>query len=331
MEKKQKINAKKFVEDFRAGKSDLELMHAHDLSPATLDKVIRALVAKKLLDDAEVARRSDPDAVLQGPPLPHPEPLDWSSHAAEMRRLSGAQTDTSSFCPQCGAQVSKKMLTCPECGHVIPGQDRWAEAEPKTSFLNRLSPKAIGCLLALPVLVALIFFFVHIIFPMAETVGEKRAAAVRKEMPRGKTPMQAARDMAKELSTKTIRAEVSRYVDDQVLSSAKEDYSAFTVGPKWESLSLQEKETFVQEISLTLEGSGLKKTFRLVAPSGQTIAKVVDGEAMWRDATGFGFTPAPAPREETASDLEHVPPNPVQRALESLPGGGGAIRNLPGR
>jgi hypothetical protein len=330
MEKKQKINAKRFVEDFRAGKSDLELMHAHDLSPATLDKVIRALVAKKLLDDAEVARRSDPDAVFQEQSFSYPEPLDWASHAAEMRRLSGSQTDKSSFCPQCGAQVSKSMLTCPECGHVIPGQDRWAEAEPKTSFLNRLSPKTIGCLLALPILVALIFFFVHIIFPMAETVGEKRAQAVRKEIPHGKTPMEAARDMAKAVSRTTIRGEVTRYVDDQILSSAKEDYSAFTVGPKWESLSLQEKETFVQEMSLTLEGSGLKKTFRLVAPSGKTVAKVVDGTALWRDETG-GLTFTPAPREENASDLDEIPQNPVQRALERLPGGGGAIRNLPGR
>ena len=110
----------------------------------------------------------------------------------------------------------------PECGHVIPGQDRWAEAEPKTGLLYRLSPKTIGCILALPVAVVLYFFFKNIILPMAETVGDKRAQAVRKEIPSGKTPMQAAKDLAKELSTKTIKAEVTRYIDDEILLSARE-------------------------------------------------------------------------------------------------------------
>ena len=49
MEKKQKINAKKFVEDFRAGKSETELMSAHGLNPGTLDKVFRALIDKNFL------------------------------------------------------------------------------------------------------------------------------------------------------------------------------------------------------------------------------------------------------------------------------------------
>lgn len=330
MEKKQKTNAKKFVEDFRSGKSEEELMSAHGLNPGTLDKVFRALIDKNLLERAEVARRREPEPKFNEP-LPHPEPLDWAAHSAEMRRISEAQQDSGSFCPQCGAKVSKKMLTCPECGHVIPGQDRWAEAEPKTGLLYRLSPKTIGCILALPVAVVLYFFFKNIILPMAETVGDKRAQAVRKEIPSGKTPMQAAKDLARELSTKTIKAEVTRYIDDEILLSAREDYSAFTVGVKWDFLSAQEKETFVQELSLTMEGSGLKKDFRLVSPSGQTIAKVTDGVAMWRDGTEGMLPRSPAPREEASNEPDQAQ-NPVQRALErSFPAGGGALRNLPGR
>ncbi|MBI5248270.1 MAG: zinc-ribbon domain-containing protein, partial [Desulfomonile tiedjei] len=216
-----------------------------------------------------------------------------------MRRLSGDRADGSSFCPQCGAQVSKKMLTCPECGHVIPGQDRWAEAEPKTGLLQRLSPKTIGCILAFPVAVVLFFFFKNIIVPMAETVGDKRAQAVRKEIPKGKTPMEAAKDMAKELSTRTISAEVTRYIEDEILTSAKVDFSSFTVGPKWEQLTAQERELFVREISLAMEGSNLKKDFRLVSPSGHTIAKVVDGTAIWKDGTDLVLPHSPRPTEET--------------------------------
>ncbi len=259
-------------------------MSAHGLTQANLDKVFRALIDKNLLDKSEVDRLRQPEPEVREP-LPYPEPLDWASHSAEMRRLAEEQGVLSSFCPQCGAKISKKMLTCPECGHIIPGHDRWAEAEPKTSFVQSLSPKTVGCILAFPVLVILFFFFKNIILPMAETVGEKRAQAVRKEMPKGKTPMEAAKDLAKELSTKTIRAEVQRYIDDEILASAKEDFSAFTVGPRWGSLTVQEKETFVQEISLSMEGSSLKKDFRLVGPSGKTVAKVVDGAAMWRDGT----------------------------------------------
>jgi len=331
MEKKQKINAKKFVEDFRAGHSDLELMHAHELSPANLEKVIKALVDKNLLDRAEVARRkgeTEPD----DQPSPYPEPLDWASHSAEMRRLHEEQGARLSFCPQCGAKISKKMLTCPECGHVIPGQERWADAEPKMGFLNRLSPKTIGIVIALPVAVGLFFFFKNIILPMAETVGEKRAQAVRKELPKGKTPMEAAKDLAKSLSTKDIQGEVQRYVDDEILSGARHDYSSFTVGPRWDRLTAQEKEIFVKDLSLTLDGAGLKKNFRLVGSGGQTIAKVDNGIASWRDGTELVLPQAapPTAREQSPPDLEQ-PENRIQRALERLPAGGNAIRNLPGR
>lgn len=322
MENKQKINAKKFVADVRAGKTDVELMHLHDLSSKTLQKVFSVLVQKKVLEQSELDLRSSPSD-------PEPQPPLEASHSEKLNAWGNAQI-SQSLCAQCGAQVSKNMLTCPECGHALAGEERWEKAEPERGILDRLSPKTIGCILAIPVAIALYLFFTHIIIPMADVTGKKRADAVRKELPRGKTPMEAAKDMRKELQNRTINAEVNRFVGEEVLSGAKADYSTFTVGPRWEMLSLEDKQICIQELSLALEGSGLPKSFRLANSAGQTLAKVADGSVIWHERSGVIVPFVPPPPREEASDVERsVAPNQVDRALERLPGGRDIMRNLP--
>jgi hypothetical protein len=325
MENKQKINAKKFVADVRAGKTDVELMHLHDLNPKMLAKVFSVLLQKQVLTQSELDLRSSP-----ADPEPGPQPLHEPSHSEKFDTSGNAKTGQS-FCAQCGAQVSKNMLTCPECGHALAGEERWEKAEPVRGILDRLSPKTIGCILAIPVAIALYLFFTHIIIPMADVTGKKRADAVRHELPRGKTPMEAAKDMRRELQNHTINAEVSRFVGEEVLSGVKADYSTFTVGPRWDGLSLEDKQICIQELSLALEGSGLPKSFRLANRAGQTLAKVVNGSVIWDERSGVSvpFVP-PAPREEVAPDIERsIEPNQMERALQGLPGGRDIMRNLP--
>ncbi len=68
--------------------------------------------------------------------------------------------------------------------------------DPGKKLLERIPPKVLGCILALPVAIGFYFLFKDIILPMAESAVAKRADQVRKEVPRGSTPMKMAKQMA---------------------------------------------------------------------------------------------------------------------------------------
>jgi hypothetical protein len=281
MEKKPlKVNAKMFLKDFREGKSDAELMRLHGLTPQTLAKLVHLLLDKALLDPSELkSRRADaptePEIFL--PPLP-PQDILPSEPVHEKRREEYAESSGSS-CPQCGAQVTERMLSCPECGHVLPGQERWEAVEPKKGLTERIHPMVLGCIIALPIGIILFFLFKDVILPMTEATVEKKKEALLQEIPAGKTPIQASKDLAKRAASGVIRVETQRLMNDGIIAEAKDDYRAFVAGSRWPELSQAEKRKALADIRTALVRSGMAIHFRLVNDSGESLA-LVTGESI---------------------------------------------------
>ena len=275
-----KVNAKMFLKDFREGKSDEELMRLHGLTPQTLAKLVRVLLDKELLDPSELKSRraeapTEPEIFI---PPPRPQDILPPEPVHERNRQEYVQSSGSS-CPQCGAQVTERMLSCPECGHVLPGQERWEAVEPKKGLTERIHPMVLGCIIALPIGIMLFFLFKDVILPMTEATVEKKTEALRKEIPKGKTPMQASKDLAKRAASGVIRVETQRLMNDGIIAEAKDDYRSFTAGSRWPELSDAEKRKALEDIRTALVRSGMAIHFRLVNDSGESLA-LVTGESI---------------------------------------------------
>lgn len=302
----RKVNAKMFLQDFRDGKSDEELMRLHSLTPGTLDKVMRVLLDKNLLDPSELrSRRSaaptEPEIRL---PVYTPPEFDAAEPAQEVRRQHTAQRDASS-CPQCGAPVTSRMLSCPECGHVLPGAERWEAVEPKKALTERIPPLLLGCIIALPIAVILFFLFKDVILPMSEAPWEKRADALRKELPPGKTPIEAAEDMAKAAGAGIIKLETQRLMNDGVISAVNEDYTVFTAGSRWPGLSQPEKRKVLHDISSALRRSAIRVDFDFVNDAGEALA-LVKGQSIELYDEG-----SPKESSETPGEIGDQPVGPA--------------------
>jgi hypothetical protein len=317
MEKKpQKVNAKMFLKDFREGKSDEELMRLHGLTPQTLAKLVRVLLDKELLDPLELkSRRADaptePEILI---PPPRPQDILPPEPVYEKNRQEYVQSSDSS-CPQCGAQVTERMLSCPECGHVLPGQERWEAVEPKKGLTERIHPMVLGCIIALPIGIMLFFLFKDVILPMTEATVEKRTDALRQELPKGKTPMQASKDLAKRASSGVIRVETERLRNDGIIAEAKDDYRSFTAGSRWPELSDAEKRKALGDIRTALVRSGMAIHFRVVNDSGDSLALVTDESIELYDGNG------PTESIDSGSETGEEPATPSVRPniLDAIP------------
>ena len=281
MEKKPlKVNAKMFLKDFREGKSDEELMRLHSLTPHTLAKLVRVLLDKELLDPSELkSRRADaptePEILM-----PPPQPQDiWPAEPVHEKNRQESVQSSGSSCPQCGAKVTERMLSCPECGHVLPGEERWEAVEPKKGLFERIPARLMGYIIALPIGIMLFFLFKDVILPMTEATVEKRTEALRQELPKGKTPIQASKDLAKRAASGVIRVETERLRNDGIIAEAKDDYTSFTAGSRWPELSVAEKRKALEDIRSALVRSGIATHFRLVNDSGESLA-LVTGESV---------------------------------------------------
>jgi len=317
MEKKPlKVNAKTFLKDFREGLSDEELMRLHGLTPQTLAKLLRVLLDKELLDPLELkSRRADaptePEILI---PLPRPQDILPPEPVYEKNRQEYVQSSDSS-CPQCGAQVTERMLSCPECGHVLPGQERWEAVEPKKGLTERIHPLVLGCIIALPIGIMLFFLFKDVILPMTEATVEKRTDALRQELPKGKTPIQASKDLAKRAASGVIRVETQRLISDGIIAEAKNDYRSFTAGSRWPELSDAEKRKALGDIRTALVRSGMAIHFRVVNDSGESLALVTDESIELYDGDG------PTESVESGSETGEEPATPSARPniLDRIP------------
>ncbi|HMK33626.1 MAG TPA: zinc ribbon domain-containing protein [Desulfomonilaceae bacterium] len=321
---KHKVNAKKFLQDFRAGKSQEELMQGHGLSRVTLEKLYHALIERKLLDPSELG----PQRIDSQTEIPRiTQPVEPESDVPRAYRQ--AAPPDFSRCPQCGAEVGKRDLTCPECGHMLPGEERWERVEPKTRLVDRIPPKVLGCIVAFPIAVGFFFLFRDIILPMSESAISRRANALRQET-QGAAPMKLAKDMANVGSANIIKVEVERLVGEEILSRANEDFSTFVAGPKWQELSHEGKLEQLSGIRQSLRKSAMRPDFKLNSETGQPLARVrgvhieIFGDVPQDQAppeTVFQQQPAAEPQSD---------PGAIERAVEKrLPAG--LDRKFPNR
>ncbi|MBM3299656.1 MAG: hypothetical protein FJY85_06860 [Deltaproteobacteria bacterium] len=261
----QRVNAKRFLQDYRAGKTDEELMEAYGLSRKTLEKLLKKLVDENLLDSSEVrSERPFPATVAL-----KPEPM-----ARRPQRPAAAKPDSSSTCPQCGASVTVSMLICPECGHVLPGEERWARVEPKKGLLDRIPPKVLGSLLAIPAAVALFFVFKDIIIPMTDATIEKQAETARKKghsqgadrFPRRQQPEQRQ-------SLRTVEKRVRQLIADDILAGANADFTVLSAGLRWWDITEEERVECMEAIRSAMAEAGEAFQINVVDSEGKILAR----------------------------------------------------------
>lgn len=312
----RKVNAKAFLHDFREGRSDEELMRLHSLTPGTLAKLLRVLLERKLLDPSELKSRRASAPTEPEIRIPPHRPRNISpEEPVRVARPPERVQDTGSSCPQCGAHVTERMLSCPECGHVLPGEERWEAVEPKKGLFERIPARALGYIVALPIGIMLFFLFKDVLLPMFEATTEKRSEALRKETPLGKTPLQASKDLARQAVRGIIQLETQRLTDDGVLSGADDNYRTFTAGSRWSGMSDDEKHKALEDIRTALRRSSLPLHFKLVNESGASIALVTDqsielleGSSVTDSAVGGSETGAgPAPSSARRNLLDRLP------------------------
>lgn len=280
----QKIKAKRFLEDYRAGTSDAELMKKYALSRASLDKLLEKLVAQDLLDPSEVRSGLTFPATIAlemppfGEPLKDEESVSLTFTEPAEARTSGRQTeskDDSSVCTQCGAKVSGAMLICPECGHVLPGEERWAQVEPAQGFLDRVPPKLLGSILALPVAVVLFFVFKDIILPMTDATIEKRVETMRRSKAQVEKALSGSDGIAAQVEqADPIDRVVEELIDVQILSGANEDLTVFYTGSHWPNVSEDERIQHLERIRSVMGASYDTFEFEVVDPQGRVVAWV---------------------------------------------------------
>lgn len=315
MEKtKLRVNAKAFVEDYRSGKSADDLMKTHGLSEAGLGKLVKVLVNKGLLEQADVgAGESLPPAAGRYAATPDPSE---SASASELQPQEPAEEPSDgedSLCPQCRARVSVKALICPECGHVLPGEERWSSVEPAKSITERIPPKVLGIFIALPLALLLFFLFRDIFIPAAEDSIERRSDDLRKKIPRHKGAIKAAVAEPVDEPIEVLQEEVNRLIASDILSSADEGYRRLVVGSAWFGLGPDEKELHLLRIRAVMIRCGVEAEFEVVDFWGRQVAHVSAGSVDITLKEEF-------PESEGTREEPEVPPKQPP-LLEGVPSG----------
>lgn len=276
-EPKKKVSAKRFVEDFRAGKTDEELMEIYGLDHRNLNRLFKKLITKELLDPDEVRIHKTRDRTGDTSEADASVEVDSSERVAAAVGVVQYEDVDPGKCPQCGAPASAKGLTCPECGHVLPGTQRWEEVDRKESLLHRLPPLAWGCVLAVPVGIGIYIFFAYFMYPAMSQETDKRIHAVRREIGSGMTPQEAAKRIALIQHRNNLQAEVSRLVSLDIFSQAEADYSVFTAGAMWAGLSPENQRRRLSELAAAMTQAGIPADFQVVDSGGFTVATVKSG------------------------------------------------------
>jgi hypothetical protein len=169
------------------------------------------------------------------------------------------------------------MLICPECGHVLPGEERWARVEPTKSLLDRIPPKVLGSILAIPVAIALVFVFKDIIIPMTDATIEKQAESARKKdfsssaerASRGGRPERTQ-------SSKAVETVVRQLIEDEILTGANPEFSVFYAGRRWWEIMEDERIECMEAVRSAMGESLERFEFRVVDSGGKILARVTE-------------------------------------------------------
>jgi hypothetical protein len=249
-----------------------------------------------------------------------------------MEKRATNSNDPLSQCPQCGAAVSARSLICPECGHVLPGKQRWEQVEPKRRVVDRIPPLMWGVILAVPFALMLFFLFKDVILPVAEEAIDQRIEDLRRETPQGKTPMQAAKSMTKDAGMAFLESQIKIMTSQDLLSAVDKEYRTFTTGSLWAQFPAEEQVRNLYKIRDAMKGAKIEVDFQVVNPAGQVLARVTEhsvevvvGMSPQLGNELEGKTPAlPLP---SATDIDAVKravtpqlPGGMKRPLEPRPG-----------
>ena len=315
-DKKRRVNAKQFLADFRSGMTGEDLMRTHGLTQRNLEKIIAALEEKGMLDSADLKLSPKPPAAEKTRPSPVVPPrVEQFPESAPV----GVWTETppkpsGSSCPQCGARVSTRALICPECGHVLSGEERWEQAGTKRPWTERIHPLILVTLVALPVAVALFFFFKDFMLPASKAGMDKRIEALQREIPAGKTAKEAAKDMAREVAVTALETEVRNLIMQEILAGVDENYATFTAGPRWNQFSQSVLTIHLGNIRAYLLKADLSVDFEVVDGEGRKLARVREDSIILEGSTGLeaplGQAPGIEPPPETGSRPPELPGRP---------------------
>ncbi|MEW6349453.1 MAG: zinc ribbon domain-containing protein [Thermodesulfobacteriota bacterium] len=307
----QKVKARKFVEDFLSGMSRDELMIAHSLTQGSFEKLLEILAQKGILTQDQIEEFGHPRVVRRAEKLQETVPPRASRTRPEER------PERENVCPQCGAEVSRKALTCPECGHLLPGAQRWGADEGDKSFVRRVPAWVVGCLVAIPAALGVLYVFMFIIYPMMEVAGERKAQNTREQRRALKVSRQLAntapvseaqkrRQEEEELRTNqaALREEIAKLVERRVLAGAGENYRMFQAGSAWSELREPDKFIELNNIRLSMQRAKIEVDFEVKDLWGSTVARVTE------DGVILGSPSEAAP---PAKDPDFAGPEPARR------------------
>lgn len=288
---KLKVNARNFLRDYRAGKTETELMDAYNLNRDGLNKLLRMLIDKQMLFPSELkSDKTFPSTeLLDVPPFGAPSQRSRPKPVYEPKRDLGIEMPAKpvdagpeksspvdlSRCPQCGAEVTEKMLICPECGHVLPGEQRWANVEPQPRWVDQISPKILGSIIALPIAIMLFFVFKDIILPMTENTIEKRATAVKNaRSKRSNDAVPKATGVSQVDPVVAVNRLVDEMIVSRVLAKVNDDLSVFHVGPRWWTMTGDDKLEALDRLRKSMRKSAGEFEFEVLDSSGAAVAWV---------------------------------------------------------
>jgi len=248
-------------------------MRDFGLEDSSFDKLLQVLVERKLLDPSEAESLSGTRA---GHSLAVPSSVGGAPPSGETSKMRATpEKDPESICPQCGAEVGRRTLLCPECGHVLPGEERWQSLDQEKGLLSRVPRRAIGWALALPAAVAIFFTVKNVMIPLTRLNADKKIEDARKTV--SPNSLASTRDTAAEaVSTEAIEQEVAALIAEGMLSAASQDKITFITGAIWEALGQEERSEIIVRLQEAFRASGLTPVFELVDPFGKTVVKVND-------------------------------------------------------
>jgi hypothetical protein len=284
----RKVKAKKFVEDFLSGMGREELMRAHDLSAKSMDKLLHILVERGVLAQDQIDRR------FFGKTAPTQPAADLPA----LPERPTARRIAESSCPQCGAEVSAKSLTCPECGHLLSGAERWGALKEEKTILQRLPPWLIGCVIATPAAVLVVYVFAYLLYPMIEAVGERKAQTqraqrsaekVKRDIQDRKTPdgkKEEQSETALIAKRATLEREIHALVQRRIFAGPDESYRSFQAGSAWNGLSEDQKYSHLARIRTGMQQAELPVDFEIRDLWGSTVARVTEEAVIVGEISG---------------------------------------------
>jgi hypothetical protein len=295
MGKRRKVvNARKFVSDVRSGMSDAELMLAHGLDQKSLEKLWALLVEKGLLDERRPPiENASPQRRAEEAPA---DVLDSSrGTAADAQVVSKESAGLFSACPQCGASVGMKALICPECGHVLPGQERWERVEQKKTLTERIPPWLLGVVVSAPFALLIFVMFQHVFIPATEKRMEKGRPTVA-----APAPAPPVRQVETKSETKKGEAAggepadlIEELISQDIILAHSADYRMFTLGEGWNALTSVRKERVLRTLQSRLSERKLTDEFLVIDAAGRLAARASTAGVEILDAASSAEEAAP--------------------------------------